>query len=247
MQTPITQVPPVQVPPVQAPPRIHDNVRALLDYIERENLKPGTRLESERDLSKTLGISRPSLREAIQVLQAQGKIVVKHGVGVFILDEISGERLKESYLASQHNIEELFQMREILEAPAVEWAAERRSEKQLKEIQGALADLQNAVLEDPIDFEKVRALDMEFHLVIVRSAQNRFLNQTLGTLQEIMQHSMDTTLKLPNRIEESEEEHRVIYEAIKSKDPINARLMIIQHIHNARDAWAKFLKNEHNG
>ena len=86
---------------------------------------------------------------------------------------------------------------------------------------------------------------MEFHLVIVRSAQNRFLNQTLGTLQEIMRHSMDNTLKLPGRIDQSEEEHSIILEAIEKRDPIKARLMIIQHIHNARDAWAKFLKSEH--
>jgi DNA-binding FadR family transcriptional regulator len=99
--------------------------------------------------------------------------------------------------------------------------------------------------EDPIDFDRVRELDMEFHLVIVRSAQNRFLNQTLGTLQEIMRHSMDNTLKLPGRIDLSDAEHSIILEAIENRDPINARLMIIQHIHNARDAWTKFLKSEY--
>jgi GntR family transcriptional repressor for pyruvate dehydrogenase complex len=136
-------------------------------------------------------------------------------------------------------------MREILEAPAVEWAAERRSDEQLLEIKRALSRLRDALNEDPIDFDRVRELDMEFHLVIVRSAQNRFLNQTLGTLQEIMRHSMDNTLKLPGRIDLSDAEHSIILEAIENRDPINARLMIIQHIHNARDAWTKFLKSEY--
>ncbi|CAB4569910.1 MAG: FCD domain-containing protein [Actinobacteria bacterium] len=235
----------MSTPILNVPPRLNENVRGLLDYIERENLRPGAKLESERELARILGISRPSLREAIQVLQAQGRLISKHGVGIFLLDEEVGGKIKDAYLAQQHPIEELFQMREILEAPAVEWAAERRSTEQLLEIKRALGRLRDALQEDPIDFDRVRELDMEFHLVIVRSAQNRFLNQTLGTLQEIMRHSMDNTLKLPGRIDQSEAEHSIILAAIENQDPINARLMIIQHIHNARDAWTKFLKNEH--
>jgi len=104
--------------------------------------------------------------------------------------------------------------------------------------------LNNEIEKQPIDFDRVRLLDMHFHLTIVKSAQNRFLNQTLGTLQEIMYKSMDNTLKLPGRIESSGHEHGVILDAIEKQDPIAARLMIIQHIHNARDAWFKYLRKE---
>jgi DNA-binding FadR family transcriptional regulator len=57
-----------------------------------------------------------------------------------------------------------------------------------------------------------------------------------------MFRSMDNTLKLPGRIEASENEHGVIVDAIRNRDGLTARLMIIQHIHNARDAWIKYLK-----
>ena len=229
-------------PVINIPPRLQAQARLLLDYIEREDLRPGDRLTPERELAKKLGISRPSLREAIQILQTQGRLVVKHGIGVFLLDDQEGERLRDSLRAAHHSVEELFQMREILEAPAVEWAAERRSEAQLNAIKSAAEALNAAIAENPIDFDKVRLLDMNFHLTIVKSAQNQFLNQTLGTLQEIMYRSMDNTLKLPGRIESSEHEHGVILEAIEKRDPITARLTIIQHIHNARDAWIKYLK-----
>jgi DNA-binding GntR family transcriptional regulator len=53
---------------------------------------------------------------------------------------------------------------------------------------------------------------------------------------------MDNTLKLPGRIEASEHEHGLIVEALEKQDPLAARLMIIEHIHNARDAWIKYLK-----
>jgi len=215
-------------PPILKPaPRSTNQARLLLDYIEQENLNPGDRLAPERELAKKLGISRPSLREAIQVLQTQGRLLVRHGIGVFL---------------ANHSIGELFEMREILEAPAVEWAAERRTEEQLSAIKDAARALKDAISESPIDFEKIRLLDMNFHLTIVKSAENQFLNQTLGTLQEIMYRSMDNTLKLPGRIEASEHEHGVIVEAIEKQDSLTARLMIIEHIHNARDAWIKYLK-----
>ena len=215
-------------PPIlKTAPRSANQARLLLDYIESENLNPGDRLAPERELSKKLGISRSSLREAIQVLQTQGRLLVRHGIGVFL---------------ANHSIEELFEMREILEAPAVEWAAQRRSEAQLLSIKEAARALRAAIAESPIDFEKVRLLDMNFHLTIVKSAENKFLNQTLGTLQEIMFRSMDNTLKLPGRIEASEHEHGVIVDAIEKQDQLAARLMIIEHIHNARDAWIKYLK-----
>jgi len=106
-------------PVVKVPPRLQSQARLLLDYIERENLLPGDRLAPERELAKKLGISRPSLREAIQVLQTQGRLVVKHGIGVFLLEDQEAERLRDSLRAAHHSVEELFQMREILEAPAV--------------------------------------------------------------------------------------------------------------------------------
>jgi len=236
----------MSTPIINNPPRLQSQVRLLLDHIKDSGLKGGDRLESERELAKILGISRPSLREAIQILQVQGRLMVRHGIGIFVLDEADGEKLRDSLKAAQHRIEELFQMREILEAPAVEWAAERRTDEQLQAMKSAAHNLNNAIAENPIDFDKVRKLDMEFHLTIVRSAQNQFLNQTLGTLQEIMYRSMDNTLKLPGRIDASEHEHGVILEAIEKKDPIAARLMIIQHIHNARDSWFKYLRKSND-
>jgi GntR family transcriptional regulator, transcriptional repressor for pyruvate dehydrogenase complex len=236
----------MSTPIINNPPRLQSQVRLLLDHIKDSGLKGGDRLESERELAKILGISRPSLREAIQILQVQGRLMVRHGIGIFVLDEADGEKLRDSLRAAQHRIEELFQMREILEAPAVEWAAERRTDEQLQAMKSAAHNLNNAIAENPIDFDKVRKLDMEFHLTIVRSAQNQFLNQTLGTLQEIMYRSMDNTLKLPGRIDASEHEHGVILEAIEKKDPIAARLMIIQHIHNARDSWFKYLRKSND-
>ena len=140
----------MSTPVINNRPRLQSQVKLLLDHIEDAGLKAGDRLPSERDLAKILGISRSSLREAIQILQVQGRIFVKHGIGIFILDEKEGEKLRDTLKVARHRMEELFQMREILEAPAVEWAAERRSEQQLAQIKSAAKALQIATAEVPI-------------------------------------------------------------------------------------------------
>ncbi|MFZ9945417.1 MAG: FadR/GntR family transcriptional regulator, partial [Candidatus Nanopelagicaceae bacterium] len=112
----------MSAPIINTQPRMQSQTRLLLEYIDRENLSPGDRLTPERELAKKLGISRPSLREAIQVLQTQGRLMVRHGIGVFLVEDQQAEKIRESLRAANLSVVELFQMREILEAPAVEWA-----------------------------------------------------------------------------------------------------------------------------
>lgn len=221
----------------------NSSLQRLLDFFETQKFNEGDRLPNERDLAKSLGISRPSLREATQTLQAQGYLSIKHGVGVFILSRDPNTFFNSAYQQEKHNLMELFEMREILEAPAVEWAADRHSSKDLKSILKAFNSLEVALAKPVIDFNEVQILDLNFHLTIVRCAKNQFLNQTLGTLQEIMQKSMDTTLKLPGRIEKSRHEHGLIMDAIRRREPKTARAVTIQHIHAARDAWSQHLSD----
>ena len=219
------------------------SLQRLLDFFQAQDFSEGDRLPNERDLAKLLGISRPSLREAAQTLQAQGYLSIKHGVGVFILNRDPNTFFNSAYHQEKHNLVELFEMREILEAPAVEWAAERHSAKDLEAILAAFNLLEVALAKSVIDFNEVQILDLNYHLTIVRCAKNQFLNQTLGTLQEIMQKSMDTTLKLPGRIDKSRHEHGLIVDAIKRREPKAARSVIIQHIHAARDAWSQHISD----
>ena len=83
-------------------------MRLLLDHIESRGLQGGDRLEAERELAKILGISRPSLREAIQILQVQGRLRVKHGIGIFVLDQADGVRLRESLRAASIALKSYF-------------------------------------------------------------------------------------------------------------------------------------------
>jgi len=86
----------------------------------------------------------------------------------------------------------------------------------------------------PIDFDHLQLLDAKFHLTIVGIAGNRFINQTLNVLQDVMKMSMETTLRLPGRSEVSKSEHNTILGAIESGNGELAAKLTLQHITGAR-------------
>jgi GntR family transcriptional repressor for pyruvate dehydrogenase complex len=87
---------------------------------------------------------------------------------------------------------------------------------------------------DPIDFVQLQSLDAKFHLTIVGIAGNRFINQTLNVLQDVMKMSMETTLRLPGRSDISRNEHNEILTAIENGNGELASKLTLQHITGAR-------------
>jgi GntR family transcriptional repressor for pyruvate dehydrogenase complex len=82
----------------------------------------------------------------------------------------------------------------------------------------------------------LRDLDAAFHMRIVEAADNRFLRQTLGVLQEMLATSMETTLLIPGRLAKSRAEHERILEAVRRADSTAARNAARRHIRSAQTA-----------
>ena len=210
--------------------RIASRVEAL---IQSEQLQPGDKLPPERQLAELLGVSRPSLREAIRTLATSGRVAVRHGQGVFVEQPATAKRLSQSLLSDDHDTDELYEMREILEVPAAGLAAENADEVQLELLQAAFDDLLAATECDPLNKDELQKLDAQFHLTVVRLAGNRFLLRTLGVLNDVMAAGMETTLVVPGRIEQSTREHARIVEAIKAGKSKAAQQAARVHIRNA--------------
>lgn len=209
-------------------------VARIEQLVSHDHLEVGQRLPSEREMARLLGVSRAALREAVKTLEAHGQLVVRHGQGVFV-----GSGEAESVRSRLANLEvslaELFAMRHVLEVPAAAWAASAATPE---EIDGLLVALQaeDEARRPPIDFDRLGHLDARFHLLIVETAKNRFLHQTLGILQEMLDAGMETTLTVPGRLERSREDHRLLFEAIRDRDPEAARAAAASHIFGAREA-----------
>ena len=114
------------------------------------------------------------------------------------------------------------------------WAADKASKEDIRLLRATLNQIETVTATAPIDFDQLQILDAKFHLTIVGIAGNRFINQTLNVLQDVMKMSMETTLRLPGRSTVSRDEHNAILSAIESGNGDLASKLTLQHITGAR-------------
>ena len=110
----------------------------ILSVLDAPGLEPRDRLPSERELAALLGVSRPSVREAVRVLEAEGRLAVHHGRGVFVAEPL---RRPRDALRAPDDLPGLYLMREVLDVPAALWAAERQDAVALADVAAALEAL----------------------------------------------------------------------------------------------------------
>jgi GntR family transcriptional repressor for pyruvate dehydrogenase complex len=217
-----------------APQRAARIATQLMELIDLQKLSPGDKLPPERQLADLLEVSRPSLREALHILQAQGLVQIKHGQGTYVQEQIVAQELRASMMSKTHGLNELFDAREVLEVPASRWAAEKATKEDIRLLRATLNQIDTVTATEPIDYDQLQSLDAKFHLTIVGIAGNRFINQTLNVLQDVMKMSMETTLRLPGRSDISRSEHNEILTAIEDGNGELASKLTLQHITGAR-------------
>jgi GntR family transcriptional regulator, transcriptional repressor for pyruvate dehydrogenase complex len=221
--------------PIKESGNLSDRIVTLIEeLIDTAALGEGERLPPERDLASMLGVSRPALREAIKTLEARQRLVVKHGQGVFV--GLSKQDLVRERLANlEISLIELFNIREVLESTAAKWATVSATEEEIAELGKIIAEQEKAYAE-PVDYDRLKYLDTTFHMTVVKMAHNRFLTQTFGALQDIIDEGMETTLRVPGRLEVSRNDHHRIFDAICAHDSEAAATAAQSHIEGARNA-----------
>lgn len=209
----------------------------ILRVMTERRLKPGDRLPAERDLAGLLGVSRPSVREAIRLLQAEGRLDVRHGSGVFVTEPETQQRLRRQ-LSPATNLDLLYDMREVLEVPAARWAA-KRQRPELAGVREAFDALDAYTRSDSIDFDELQRLDITFHTRIVQASGNNLLEQTQSVIYDLILEGMRSTLMMPGRLEASRADHAAILTALEAADPEAAAAAAYAHIQGARAAAAE--------
>jgi GntR family transcriptional repressor for pyruvate dehydrogenase complex len=205
----------------------------ILRFIEIEQLKPEDRLPAERELVELLGVSRPSVREGVKLLEARGHLAVRRGQGVFIQRPPLYLGLRHGMAEVELTLSHLFDMREALEVPAAGWAARIGSSEAIRFVEEALHELNEEAARPVKDWTRLQDLDVQFHMRIAAAAENPFLDQTLGVLNDLIREGMRTTLRYPGRIEKSRHDHEAILAALKSGDQTAARAAARRHIRAA--------------
>ncbi len=203
--------------------------REIKNFLLLHNIKEGDRLPSEAELSKELGVSRATIREAIVALEVSGVLTVKRNVGAIVLN--LSEELHPQLFNSEAGPFEQIQVRILLEPEAARLAAIHRTIQQCDLMEQAIEKM---VGENRAGFETEEG-DMQFHLVIAKASGNSLLESHIENLWEMrnrgklwpqLQQSVDVNIMRPRAVFQ----HMRILESIRAGNPDGAQQTMLQHL-----------------
>lgn len=196
-------------------------------------LQPGERLLSERDLSAKLDVSRPSLRDALNKLQAEGLLSTGSNGATFVSEAV-GHSLRDplvDLLETPQARIDVMEMRSVIEAAAAALAATRASDLDREIICRRMEEMTAA--HERQDVDEIARTDAEFHLAIYAASHNIMMLHLMHSLETVLRSNVYLNRKnlYEQRTERDSQlqEHRAIFEGIMARDPDRAREAA--HIH----------------
>ena len=215
------------------PARIYNDI--LSRIIEGE-YKEGERLPTEHALAERFSTSRPTVREALAQLRADGIIATRHGSGTTVLRRPDPNVRRFAPLETLSDIRRCYEYRVVVEAGAASLAAQNADDKSIAAIRREWDNLQNVIETSGIGAKD----DFAFHMAVAFASKNQFFITALSGIQEQMVFSMNLSrnLSLVKSIERQrlvQQEHLEVLEAIQSHDAERASTAMRAHLENAVD------------
>lgn len=196
----------------------------LRDAIINGVLKPGERL-MEIQLAEELGVSRTPVRESIRKLELEGFVVMVPRRGTYVAD------------LSIKDINEVYEIRTVLDVLAAGLAAERITEEELEELERLLVQISE--LADQSDVEKLIEYDTQFHDVLYRASRNDRLVGIINNLREQFTRFRSISMQYPGRLQNTVAEHTRLVEAIAQRNPELAQQIAREHMENSEQTLLK--------
>ncbi len=217
--------------------KVAEQMRKLM---ETDVIKQGERFPSERELAEQLGVSRPTVREAMIALEMTGMIEIRSGSGIYAKNAKSMKQIQ--LIDSGIGPFDVLEIRLIIESEACALAAARITEEELARLKQTLLDMEEEE-RSPNASEKA---DQQFHEIIAKSCQNSAIEYVIAWLWDLRNESVLSTGFLERirkeGIHPSIAEHRAIYEAISNRNPTRARAAMTRHIESATENAAKYFQ-----
>ncbi|MEF3255497.1 MAG: FadR family transcriptional regulator [Deferribacterales bacterium] len=218
-----------KIKPKKISDEVYNQVKSL---ILTGKLKPGDKLPPERELALEMGVSRTSLREAIQKLEAQGFLYQVQGGGTYVKTITNGilDAAIEEFVKRDEAIFDLMEIRKILETWASYTAAERRSEEEINKMKQFLNEMYVAKERGEIG----HLSDANFHLEISNATNNVMLIHLMKNLfywiEKVSYEVRSRMYKNPESHAELFKQHTDIFNAIVEKDPEKAYNAMLTHM-----------------
>ncbi len=221
--------------PVSPEKRSDAVIRQVEELILRGVLQAGKRLPPERELAERLGVSRPSLREAIAALQDAGLLVSRPGAGVFVAD-VLGSAFSPALVAlfARHDeaAMDYLSFRRDMEGLAATRAARLGSDTDLAVIAAVFAKMEDAHTRRDAGAEA--ALDAQFHMSIIEASHNVVMLHMMRSMYELLRggvfYNRQMMFRQQTRRAVLLDQHRAIHDALMARDPDAARAAVDAHL-----------------
>lgn len=204
-------------------------VEHLQGLILQGNLKSGERLPSQRDLAEQLGVSRPSLREALTILETKGLVTVRAGSGVFVARPT--ERGPLWRYADRCTPRDIYEARFGLEGYVARLAAPRVGPADASRLMEFVARMDDAYRRD--DVAEMSVVDAGFHECIFELSGNPMLAAMYRPIRDMAEESQRLPMAWRERLGETPREHRVIAERLIARDAEGAQAAMQKHVRAA--------------
>ena len=240
---------------------IEQNVKISQKIVERikemilsGRLQPGEVLPKEHDLAKTMKVSRPTLREALTVLEAMGLIEVRRRTGSIVKSPVPQgfqEPIQDMILVDPLQVLNLFEVREKVESEGAAMAAERATDVELEKVKSCANELEK-ILEGKksiLEVEPARAYRKTVFAIADATGNPiwaHFTKSIWTLLQDAIPFSRQRLLEIPNASEALYQQYREIVRYVTERKAEEARTAVIRHISFQREQLRKMLESVTN-
>lgn len=202
--------------------------KQLLEEIASKDLRPGTKMPSERELMNALNVGRSTIREAVNGLAMIGVLDIRHGQGAFVANADAGVLAPRGIAAalSRGVTRDLFEARRLVEIHVAGLAAERRTDSDLQELAECLAEHERAIATGDPAVEP----SVHFHVRIGEAAHSEVLCSFVRSFATLMTERGPVLEAKPGFREWEVEQHRSVFEPIRDADPELARRHMAAHL-----------------
>lgn len=225
--------------------------RQIEDLILRGILRPGERLPAERDLAERLGVSRPSLREAVSDLSDRGLLTSKAGSGIYVADVLGSAfspALVQLIAGHDRAVFDYLSFRADLEGLAARRAAELASDTDLAVVNAVFTRMEALHLKRDPSAEA--QADAEFHLAIIEASHNivmlHMMRSMFDLLREGVFYNRQAMFKRRTTREQLLDQHRAINSALQARDGAAAQQAVEAHLDYVRQSLAELRRAEEN-
>lgn len=210
--------------------KVYEEVARQIQHKVLHEMAPGDLLPSELELAQTFGVSRGSVRDAIHSLELIGLLDRLPGKGTVVRKvsaESSADPIAAALTQQRHRVEELLDVRKIIEPALANRAALRITAEEVAELERILERQQEKVSRHELAIEE----DCQFHYNIAMAAENGVMLRILDILMDLLRETREKSLQTEGRLEKSFACHRRIVAALKEHDGPAAEAAMREHLH----------------